>query len=206
MKTIGQVLKEARAKKRYSLKRLEELTKIKLNFMEALEKESWGVLPPFPTVLGFVKSVSTALNIDEKTAAAVLKRDYPPKPEAVNPKPDAASQFVWGPKLTFMVGVGIVLAAIAGYLIFQYTKFVSPPALSVVSPKEGQVVTEGFVTVQGNTDTDAKIIANNQPLITDQNGKFKIELEVSLETKEVFVKAISRSGKETVVSRKIEVE
>src|SRR3989344_6726231 len=201
MKTIGQLLKEARVKKRYSLRHLSELTKIKLNFIEALEKEDWGVLPSFPTVLGFVKSVAAAIDVDEKTAVAVLKRDYPPKLESVNPKPDVGSKFVWGPKLTFMVGVGIVLAAIVGYLIFQYTKFVSPPALSVVSPKEGQVVTEGFVTVQGNTDTDAKIIANNQPIITDQNGKFKIELEVSLETKEVFVKAISRSGKETVVSR-----
>lgn len=206
MKTIGQILSEARAKKRYSLRRLEELTKIKKDFIGALESESWGSLPAFPTVLGFVKSVAGAVGIDEKSAVAVLKRDYPPKKEAINPKPDVSSKFVWGPKLTFAVGVGIALAAIAGYLVFQWTKFISPPALNVTSPKEGQVVTENLVVVAGTTDTDAKVTANNQPLITDQDGKFTVSLEVAPETKEVEIKAISRSGKETVILRKIEVQ
>lgn len=203
MKTVGQLLKEARAKKRYSLARLEELTKIKKDFIEALERESWGSLPAFSTVLGFVKSLSTTLKIDANMAVAVLKRDYPPRSEAVNPKPDISSKFVWGPKLTFGVGVGMVLIAIAGYLGFQYKRFVSPPSLTVYQPKNEQVVTNKFVIVEGTTDTDAKVTVNNQPLIIDQDGKFKIELEVAKETKEVVVKAISRSGKETTVRRSI---
>lgn len=206
MKTIGQLLKEARTKKRYSLARLEELTKIKKDFIEALERDSWESLPAFPTVLGFVKSVAGAVGVGERVATATLKRDYPPRSEAVNPKPDISSKFVWGPKLTFAVGVGMVLIAIAGYLGFQYKGFVSPPSLTVYQPKNEQVITEDFVTVEGTTDTDAKVTVNNQPLIIDQDGKFKIELEITKETKEVVIKAVSRSGKETVVSRKIQIE
>lgn len=206
MKTIGQILKDARARKKYSLKKLEDLTKIKSDFIDAIEKENWEVLPPFPTVLGFVKSIANTLQINAKSAVAVLKRDYPPKKESMNPKPDISSKFVWSPKLTFIVGVGIVIAGILGYLIFQYTRFVSPPFLKVDSPKEEEVVSSRVVTISGATDSDAKVTANNQPVLVDQDGKFSATLEVNSETKEVTIKSISRSGKETVIYRKITVQ
>jgi cytoskeletal protein RodZ len=206
MKTIGQTLKNARESKKYSLKRLEDLTKIKRVFIDAIERESWSELPPFPTVLGFVKSIAAAVAVDEKTAVAVLKRDYPPKKEAISPKPDISSKFVWGPKLTFAIGVAIVLTLISAYLVFQYSKFISPPTLNVLEPKDGAMVGEKFVLVQGTTDTDSQVTVNNQPVITDQDGRFSVELEITLETQEVVIKAVSRSGKETVVSRRIEVK
>lgn len=206
MKTIGQILKSARIGKKYSLKKVEDLTKIKSDFVDAIENEKWGVLPPFPTVLGFVKSVSMILDINEKTAVAVLKRDYPPKSESVNPKPDVFSKFVWSPKLTFVIGTIVILVAILSYLAFQYFRFVSPPKLVIDKPKEGQTVTEDFIMVSGITDIDARITVNNQPIITDQDGKFSATLEVNTETKEIAIKSISRSGKETVVKRKITVD
>lgn len=206
MKTIGQIIKEARVGKKLSLARVEEITKIKSSFVDSIEKERWEKLPAFPTVLGFVKSIAGSLGIDEKTAVAVLKRDYPPKKLIINPKPDVVPKFVWSPKLTFIVGVGAALAVIFGYLIFQYIHFISPPNLSVESPKEGQVIDGDSVMVFGSTEADSKITVNNQPILVDEDGKFSVTLEITKDTNEVIVKSISRSGKETVISRKIKVE
>lgn len=206
MQTIGQILKTARDSKGYSLKRIEDVTKIKLSFIDSIEKGKWEKLPAFPTVLGFVKSLSATLGVDQNMAVAVLKRDYPPKKININPKPDVSSSFIWSPKLTFFVGVGIVLVAIIGYLVFQYVRFVSSPRLTIESPKEGQVVDGRSVLVFGSTDIDAKVTVNNQPVLVDADGKFLVGIEVSPETKEIIIKASSRSGKDTTVSRKINVE
>ncbi len=206
MKTIGQILKDARVRKNYSVKKIEEITKIKSNFIELIEKEKWGSLPSFPTVLGFVKSLATSLSIDENMAVAVLKRDYPPKALNINPKPDVASRFTWSPRLTFAVGIVLVMLFVFGYLIFQYVGFVSPPRLSIDSPKENQTVEGRSVLVFGSTETDAKITVNNQPVLVDGSGKFTVSIGVAPETKEIIIKAISRSGKETEVKRKIEVK
>jgi cytoskeletal protein RodZ len=205
MKTIGQILKDARISKSYSLVHLEGITKIKSGFIDLIEKEKWDGLPPFPTVLGFVKSLSTTLNVDSKMAVAVLKRDYPPKKLKITPKPDLGSKFTWSPKFTFIVGVSAVLFVILGYFLFQYIHFVSPPDLSVDSPKENQVVVGDSVTVFGSTDSDAKITVNDQPVIVSTDGKFSVSLEIAEETKEVVIKASSRSGKTTIVSRKIQI-
>ncbi|PIP57517.1 transcriptional regulator, partial [Candidatus Woesebacteria bacterium CG22_combo_CG10-13_8_21_14_all_39_10] len=64
MRTIGEILKSARIKKRYSLKKVERETKIKKEFVEAIESGDWTVLPDFPVVLGFVKNLASFLEVD----------------------------------------------------------------------------------------------------------------------------------------------
>jgi cytoskeletal protein RodZ len=206
MKTIGQIIKAARVKRKLSLKKLEEITKIRASFIRSIEEEKWGNLPTFATVLGFIKSISMALGIDQDMAVAVLKRDYPPKKININPKPDTPSRFSWSPKFTFIIGTAAILLIVLGYIAFQYVRFISPPDLVVDSPKENQVVEGRSVLVFGSTDPDVKITVNNQPVLVSEDGKFSVELGVSEETKEVEIIAISRSGKEREISRPITVQ
>lgn len=203
MRTIGSLIKEARTKKKISLTKLEEETKIKKEFLEALEVEAWDKLPEYPVVVGFVKSVSHALKVSEKNLVAVLRRDYPPKTLDINPKPDVENKFVWSPRLTFLVGVGVVLVILLSYLTFQYKDFVSPPSLTVSEPREGQKVTERILTVSGKTDSDAVLTINNQPTTLDADGGFSVEIEIFEGTSEIEIKAKSRAGRETIVRRKI---
>lgn len=203
MQTIGRLLKDARQKKRYSLKKIEEETKIKGIFIEAIEKEDWKSLPDFPIVLGFVKSLSSVLDVNQGTAAALLRRDYPPKAISINPKPDIGNKFVWTPRLTFLAGIGIIIAMFLGYIAFQYSHFTSPPPLSVDNPSENQVVSIEDLTVSGNTDTDAVVLINNQPAIVDADGNFSTTIKINKDTTSVEIKATSRSGRETIVRRTI---
>ena len=206
MKTIGQLVKGARVRKKFSIKRVEEITKIKSDFIDAIEKENWGALPNFSTTLGFVKSIAGAIGINENSAAAIFKRDYPPKTQVIAPKPDAVNKFSWSPRLTFALGVGVALVFILGYLGIQYSEFISPPSLRVETPKDGDSIDGKYVVVSGTTDTDAKIIVNNQPVLVSPDGKFLVGLDVVSETKEIEIKAVGRSGRETVVKRKISVK
>jgi len=206
MNTIGQVLKNARISEGFSLAHVGGMTKIKTSFIDAIEKEKWDDLPPFPTVLGFVKSLANALEIDPKMAVAVLKRDYPPKKLKISPKPDVTNKFMWSPKFTFILGISVVVICLFGYLGFQYVHFVSPPALSVDSPKENQIITGGSVIVFGSTDTDAKIMVDGQPVIVSDDGKFSVNLNIAKGTKEIDIVATNRSGKMNKVRRTIKVQ
>ena len=206
MKTIGKFLKEARIRKKYSQESVAKETKIKKEFISAIERENWESLPEFPTVLGFVKKISKFLKVDERQAVAILRRDYPPKVLPVNPKPDISKRFVWSPKLTFLVGSLVVVGAVLTYLGFQYSKFVSPPKLTVLSPQDGAVVTVRELEVEGRTDPDASVKINNQPVLVEEDGDFKAKVEIFNKTEEIEIRAISRSGKETVIHRKIVVE
>lgn len=207
MKTIGETLKEKRKEKNLSLADLEKETKIKPEFIKAIELGKWEDLPERPVVSGFVKNIAESLGMDTKQAAAIFRRDYPPdKNLRINPKPDLTKKFKWSPRLTFFVGVFAIFLVTISYLALQYMGFVSPPTLLVNSPEENQVVNERMVVVSGSTDPEAQVLVNNQPVIVEKTGEFRTEVEIFEGTEEIVVKAVSRSGKETVVTRKIEPE
>jgi len=206
MRKIGDFIKDARLAKRLSRKDLGEKTKIKQSFIEAIEKEEWEKLPPFPVVMGFVKSISHFLDIDDRETIAILKRDYPIKPVVISPKPDVETRFVWSPRKTFLVGVAIIVFLVAGYLGFQYKKFLSPPNLMVNEPKEGQNIKVGETHVAGTTDPDASIKVNNQPALVSDKGDWETDIDVDKNTTTIVVESLSRSGKKTIVNRKIQVQ
>lgn len=203
IKTIGETLKEARLKKKYSLERLEKETKIKKEFLAAIEKETWENLPDFTVVAGFVKNISSFLELNPVSSIALLRRDYPPKNTSPNPKPDVTSKFNWSPKLTFLIGILIILMILFGYLGLQYKKFINPPELIVTRPKENQVIKLREVEVSGKTNPETVVKVNNQPVLLDEEGNFETKINIFEGTDEIIVKAISRSGKETEVRRKI---
>jgi len=207
MKTIGEILKEKRLSKKYSLEKLEKLTKIKKEFIDAIEKSEWEKLPEYATVYGFIKSLSGFFCFDEVKAIALLRRDYPPKrKEQVGPKPDVIQKLSWSPQLTFWAGFLLTFVSVISYLVFQYNKFVRPPTLNVIRPEENQVVTNNFIDVLGKTDNQAVVTVNNQLVLIEENGEFQVSLQITRETSEILVKAVSRSGKETVIHRNIKPE
>lgn len=203
MKSIGNILKDARLKKRYSFAFLEKKTKIKKGFIHAIEKEDWETLPEFPVVSGFIKSLASYLKLDIKLAGALLKRDYSLKALPISPKPDVESKFYWTPKHTFLVGVSVVMIMVGGYLGFQYFKFLSPPKLEVFEPKDNSVITGREVLVYGKTDPDTVIKVNNQLILINEDGEFTAKIEIFEGSDEISVVAKARSGKETVISRRI---
>jgi cytoskeletal protein RodZ len=202
MITIGEFLTSSRKKKFLSVADVEKGTRIKKEFVESLEKEEWEKLPEYPVVSGFVKSISNFLSADVEKAAAILRRDYPPKSLPLNPKPDVSKQFFWSPKLTFITGVVAIILLVFGYLGFQYYKFMSPPSLVLNLPQEGQDVSSP-AKVAGKVDPDAVVVVNNQSAEVESDGSFETEIDVSENTTEVKVTATSRAGKETVVVRKV---
>lgn len=206
MNTIGTLLTKARRERGLSLERLESETRIKRVFIKAIEEEDWEKLPEYPVVLGFVRSIAGVLGIPDGKALALLRRDYPPKNLKINPNPDVEKKFSWSPKLTFLVGIGLFLLLLLGYLGLQYTKFMAPPMLEISKPKEEEVVFSKKVVVEGKTETDTTLEVNNQPIIVDADGNFSGSVEISKETTELTFKATSRSGKETEIKRKIVVE
>jgi cytoskeletal protein RodZ len=203
MKKVGDFLKSARIKKKCSLRNLEVGTKIKKEFLVALEAGDWAGLPDFLVVTGFVKSVASYLNVNEKMAQALLKRDYPPRKLNVGPKPDVISKFSWTPKHTFWAGVAVTMISVLVYLGLEYFKFVSPPSLEVIQPVAGIAVKEKEIIVSGKTDPDAVVKVNQQVALTDETGNFTVKLEILKETKEIVVEAVSRNGKKTMVIRPV---
>ena len=206
MKTIGDIFANKRKKKGLSLDDIAKGTKIRREFVGAIEKGKWGALPDYAVLSGFIKNIAEFLGIDTDKALAIFKRDYKPRNLAINPKPDVQTKFAWSPKLTFIVGSILLAIGLLGYLGYQYYGSINPPELEVASPQDNMLV-EGFeVVVAGSTSTDATITANNQPILVAGDGRFSETIEVAKDTQTVKVVATSRNGKVAEVVKNIQVQ
>lgn len=80
MEKFGGYLREERERKGYSIEQVEEETKIRKYYLEALENDSFEKLPPQVYSVGFVKRYAKFLNLEEQPLANEFKRiAYPEK-------------------------------------------------------------------------------------------------------------------------------
>ncbi|KKQ48434.1 MAG: hypothetical protein US95_C0044G0006 [Candidatus Woesebacteria bacterium GW2011_GWB1_38_5] len=205
MKKLGSYLKEARVKKKLTLKDLESETKIKKTFLSLIEKGVWDELPEYHTTLGFVKTIAKSLNLPEENTVALLRRDYPieDSKNLLYPKPDVKLKVSFSPKLAAIFFSTMLILLLIAYLGYQYILYVSPPKLLVHVPAESQEILVGETEISGKTDPDVTLSINEQRFLINENGEFFGKLGVNEDTKEIVFIARSRYGKETVVVRNI---
>lgn len=201
-------MKEARVGSAKSVLYVAGRTKIRPRLIKYIEENNWDKLPTLTVTLGLARNFAAVVGVDPDFVAALVRRDYKREEEI---KPAARTKeflrrFSWTPKTTLFLLLALVVLVFGSYLVRQYIVFVSPPPLSVLTPQEGERITGSEFTVKGETRPEASVRVNNQPADIDDEGKFKAEIELFKGEQKIIVESSSRSGKKTVVERKVFVE
>ncbi|MCS7461825.1 helix-turn-helix domain-containing protein [Paenibacillus doosanensis] len=86
MTDLGQLLRKARLDKKISLEQLEETTKIRKRYLEAIEDGDYKVLPGNFYVRAFIKSYAEAVGMDPNEVLRMYQNVIPtPEPEHIEP-------------------------------------------------------------------------------------------------------------------------
>lgn len=211
MRTVGQLLKEAREAKLYSLAEVEKSTKIRVELLEALEEDNYTKLPPEIFVQGFIKNYGKFLNLDSTKLLAVFRRDYearkhPPQILDSFSNPLKENKFNLTPsRILGFVVITIVLMFFA-YLWVEYRQFVGAPRLEVLSPQDQQSVEIPSIMIEGITDPEAKVSVNNQEISMDKEGRFKEEIKLSSSTNTIMIVSTSKFGQSSKIERTVFVK
>ncbi len=206
MKHISDILKEERIKKGLTVDDVVASTKIRKNFILAIEEGKLGSLPSESYALGFVKNYASFLGISEPRASALFRREYDSAKMENTPKfRKAISQSkdrfnLKSPKALLVLGVIVIILA---YVAYQFSFLVIGPKLEIVSPENQSVVTENIVVVSGKTDPTANISVNGENVYVDLSGDFKKTLYLETSQEQIEVIAKNRYGKET--KKKLEI-
>jgi len=206
MRTVGEILKEEREKKFYSLDEIEKATKIRKELLEALEKGEYQKLPPPTFIQGFIKNYGKFLGLNSEKLLAIFRREFS---EGVNPprilesftNPLDKKRFKITPtKVLVSVVLSLVIIFFV-YLWFQYRFLVGSPYLEVNQPTDQQSSATDEIVVSGRTDPEAKLSINDQEIQVDQNGKFSQQIKLSDKVNTIVISAVSSSGKLTKVTK-----
>jgi cytoskeletal protein RodZ len=202
MKTAGDLLKEKRLLKELSLEDVSKKTKIKVEFLEAIENSDYARLPSSTFAKGFLRNYATFLYLNPDTMVAMFRRDFTQNSkgeiiprglvEPVNSKPRFIS--------VSLILTSIAVVAFVGFLGIQLISWWSLPKIKLIQPQNNDTYGEK-VTFKGTADSDATVKVNGQLVILDQNGQFTLDLVFPGGTHSVLVEATNRQGKSTLVER-----
>lgn len=79
MEKVGAILRAARQEKGITLREVEEATKIRLRYLDALEKGDYDQIPGRVYALGFVRNYARFLGLDAQALIKQFKEEYPPE-------------------------------------------------------------------------------------------------------------------------------
>lgn len=209
MKTVGQLLQEARENNFYSLEEIEKATKIRKELLEALEKGQYDKLPPQTFIQGFIKNYAKFLKLDSEKLLAVFRREFAEKEAEVMKafsSPPKKTRLILTPSRAVGLTVGLVFLSFFTYLWIQYHQLVGAPNLAVATPQDQLTVEVPQVVVEGKTDPEAKVAINNQDVPLSDEGVFKQEIKLSGSVNKITVSSQSKFGQKTIIERTVYVK
>lgn len=211
MRSVGQILKETREAKLYTLDEVEKHTKIRKEMLRALENDNYAKLPPLTFIQGFVKNYGKFLGLEGDKLLAILRRDFeaskhPPQVMESFSKPLTKKRVLITPSRLIGLVISVIVISFFAYLWFEYRSFVGAPELQVTSPSQGQTVEVTSISVEGSTDPDAKVTVNDQEVGLDPEGKFKEEVKLSSSVNNITVVSTSKFGQSTKVERTVYIK
>jgi cytoskeletal protein RodZ len=212
MKTAGSILRQSRIEKKISLETVEQATKIRKKFLEAIESDDFAKLPSLSYAKGFVKNYGDYLGLDSDNVLAFFRRQNAdvtrssllPKGMA---EPLNRSIFHLTPTRFIVVFIGFLIIMFLLYFGFQYVKLQTPPSLNVIEPTSQSIhTTEKRLNVMGETDPDATVMINGVGALVRSDGKFFDSVTLSPGNNVITIISTSRFGKTQTVIRSVLLE
>lgn len=198
MKTVGEILKQARLKKNLSLEEVEKITKIRKKYLLAFEENDLKKLPSFTFSRGLLKNYSDYLGLPSKELIAIYRRqtneeeyiDLLPKETL---KDYGKLYFRWTSVLGAVFSVFLIFFF---YLFPRFPFFWGKPYLKILSPRNNLVLKNEVLEIKGKTEPGMVLLINNQEVTVQENGNFITKVKLKEGENRILVIAKDKKGKE----------
>jgi transcriptional regulator with XRE-family HTH domain len=118
--TLPAALKAARERSGRSLADLAETTRVRKDYLVALEQGAWDRLPARPFTVGYVRAYAQALGLDEETAADRFKAECPDRSTPLAPPVGSELDDVKPSARPWVLAASVVIAGVVGWNIVQH--------------------------------------------------------------------------------------
>ncbi|MEA1936580.1 MAG: helix-turn-helix domain-containing protein [Patescibacteria group bacterium] len=207
--TVGECLKRKREELNISLENVSEKLKVKISYLENLEKGDYEKLPPDVFVKGFIKSYARLMGMNSEKMVGIYVREKKigdkiekkhQKKKIIANKLTTKNFAIITPKIVTAFLSLLILFIVGYYLWYQISSFNSTPYLFVASPYEDQIVNDSEITIEGETEKETVIRINGQDVFVNPHGYFKEEITLQAGKNVLIIEATNkfdRTAKET---------
>ena len=209
MLRVGERLQKERIRKGLTIEDVAKATKIRPEFLRAIEEGAYKKLPSSAYIQGFIRNYTAFLGLPIKETIAVFKREFDERefidvlPDSFTKKRNTLSGFRLGPTTILLA---FIILFVVGYMLYQYRAAFLNPMLTISIPQENAVISTQTVTVNGKADSNTTVTVNDIPVYVDKDGNFRKDLSVFSGQTTIVIKESNSFGRTTTVIRHISVQ
>lgn len=210
-KTVGELLREERMNHALSIQELAKKTRIRVEYLEALEENQFDKLPAATFVKAYIKIYASVFEFEYLPLLRLLRRDYKESARGTLVPQDFLTpvlkkRVTMTPVTVTMAVLALVFVTILGYIGYHWYQLQQPPALTIESPSEFATVGPEL-KVEGTTEPDVVVTVDTQPVSLQPDGSFTANVSFSSEgIATIMVIARDPRGKTTQVERHVQVQ
>jgi len=142
--SLAHALKTARERSGRSLADLAETTRVRKDYLLALEQAAWDRLPARAFTVGYVRAYAQALGLDDETAADRYKAECPDRSAPLAAPIGSELEDVKPRSAPWVAGVAVVVVAVVGWNVFQHMlNAPKPKATDIRSPARAEYYQPG---------------------------------------------------------------
>ncbi|PIX68630.1 hypothetical protein COZ40_02275, partial [Candidatus Roizmanbacteria bacterium CG_4_10_14_3_um_filter_39_13] len=201
MLSVGKLLKEAREKKKVSLREVEKQIKVREQFIRALEEDKWYTFTSRIYVTGILKNYARFLGLDERKILAFFRREYERSEEIKFKEKISTSYLSSDSKKTLLAGFIFICIVLVGYFTYQLFQYLKPPEVHIVSPTNTIFKRELTVKVIGKTEKEAVITIMGERIYQNEKGIFEYNMLLKKKENPLLIEVIGANGKKTVLKK-----
>lgn len=205
---IGAQFQDERKRQNLTLSEVARATKIREEFLNAIEIGNYKKLPSSAYAYGFVRNYAKFLGLPVERSLALFRRDFDEKKSIeILPKGLTSTEFSF-PK--FKIGrsaflITAILVIVIAFLLFQYRSALFNPTLTIDSPGENQTINSLTVEVEGKTDPNATLTVEGEQIPIEADGSFKKKISVFPGKRSLVFQVENKFGRITSLERNINV-
>ncbi len=211
VQNVGDLLREKRKQLGKDIKEVSEFTKIRAEYLLALETGNYDKFASDVYAKGFLKKYAKYLGISPERAAAMYRRESNPKNNDLIHNTDYLKKKLSGgsielsPTRVFTILAVLALIGFALYLVSQVGTVLQPPGLSLATPIEAEAGTSGTyttnldsITIRGQVELGSTLTLNDNSVNVNNLQIFEVaDLPLALGENRFTLVARSQFGQES---------
>lgn len=200
---IGDEMKKLRKNANYSIRELEEITKLERDHIIAIESSAFHKLPKGEVYKKlFIKRYLSVFDVDKSKYLKKIEEYIHEDSEFFSSKPG----FLFNKNIPLMIKAScltIIVGFLLGYIGIQVKEILKPPTLSLSAPTKSFSTSRDKVPIKGKTNKEVSISINGKKISHNSEGKFKKEIELNEGLNTIIIKAKKEHGKATTKVRHV---
>ena len=183
MATVGEILKQAREAKQFSLEDASRYARIHTRFLLALELGDYQLFSSPVHLQGFLKNYARFLGLPADKVLAFYRREHVFKDASIKKSSRKIFGLLgkwWPPtgkKLGFLIFALFCICFLV-YLSFQYHRYAGVPNIQIKRPAMGEIVSTELLLIEGTVSKGVQLTLNDQKVPLDAWGNFSLTVNL----------------------------